>query len=355
MIKRSSEAVRRGHPDKVADQISDAILDAHLAQDPSAKVACEVLVKGNEVFVTGEISSSATVDLEQVIRPLIQEIGYCDANWGMDWKSCSIKNNITKQSAELSSLFEGGEAAGDQAIVWGYATNETEEYLPLPFVLAQKIAVAELPFKFLRPDGKVLITTIGDKIDSLVLSLQHDESVQEPAIRAQLLDFLKDFYKDALTEETVYYINQSGSFTVGGPLADAGLTGRKLMVDTYGTLGLHGGGAFSGKDATKVDRSGAMAARYIAKNIVASGIVPECSVQIVYSIGLPDPITLNIDAACETEHLTRLVLEKFPLRVPEIIDAFNLNQPIYQALSFGGAFGHNHPWEKVDVAISSPV
>lgn len=343
-----AETVLRGHPDKVADQIADAILDDYIKQDPNAQVACEVIVKANTILIAGEISSSACSLYEPMIRSLIEKIGYKDASWGMDYKTCDIQLFITEQSPEIASTLIDG--TGDQAIVYGYATDETDEFLPLPYVLAQKLAT-ELslnpPFPFLRPDGKILCCTKEGKLDKLLLSVQHDESVKVKEFDSKLIDYIHTLFPSYTTNKTQFFINPSGSFHIGGPLADTGVTGRKIMVDTYGTQAPHGGGAFSGKDPTKIDRSGAYAARYIAKNIVAKGLASKCLVEISYGIGIANPINLVIETSSNSINLNKLVQEHFPLELNDIIETFDLKRAIYTPLAFGGHFGHHSPWEKL--------
>ncbi|MCI5051546.1 MAG: methionine adenosyltransferase [Simkaniaceae bacterium] len=340
----SSEAVQHGHPDKIADAIADHILDAYLLQDPKSRVACEVLVKSNRVVIAGEITANATVDYAQIAKEVYQKVGY-------DPSGIEIQQFITEQGSELAQSM-GKNASGDQVIAYGYAVDETEELLPLTYLLAQNLAraLAINPPSCIKPDGKILCTSQGDRLALLALSLQSAPSIKNTQFKEEVEAFAKEILKNYLTQETAIYINQ---FFDGGPEIDAGLTGRKIMVDTYGTLGPHGGGGFSGKDPTKMDRAGAYAARYLAKNLVASGLLPACSVQLTYAIGIEQLLNLAIDPEpkCDLEALYKFIAKRFPLTPSAIIERFELQKPIYSSLSFGGHFTNQKmPWEQTDLA-----
>ncbi|MCH9614054.1 MAG: S-adenosylmethionine synthase [Chlamydiia bacterium] len=338
----AAEAVLRGHPDKLADQISDAILDAHLMQDPEARVALEALLKSDHILLAGEISSSASVDLDAIANQVMVDVGYQPRN---------VESFITKQSPEITeSMNQASELApGDQAIVIGYATSDTEEYLPLPYLIAQTLAIElsdHSPFEFLRPDGKVLCEVAYPEgedpyLHSVLVSLQHDDSVSEQELQVLLKKYIRGSLAKWVNEETELLINPSGSFTLGGLDIKTGVTGRKLVVDSYGPDVAHGGGALSGKDPTKIDRSGAYAARFMAKNLVAQENLHCCTVKICYAKGVVDPLCIHIDG------MVMDVKDRFPLRLGEIIEAFDLKRPIYQNLAFGGHFGRDTPWEKI--------
>ena len=381
----TSESVSEGHPDKVADQISDAILDAVLAQDPQAHVACETSVTTGLVLLFGEISTTANVDYQQVARKTIREIGYNDPDLGFDADNCAVLVALDKQSPDIAggvdeALEVRGEddsdeldqiGAGDQGLMFGFAINETPELMPLPISLAHRLMrkVAQLrkegTFPWLRPDAKAQVTVEYDdagkpkRVDTVVISTQTSPDVTNEEIReAMVNDVMKEVIPDKfLDDETKYLINPSGRFVIGGPKGDAGLTGRKIIVDTYGGYARHGGGAFSGKDATKVDRSASYAARYVAKNIVAAGLADRCEVQLAYAIGVAHPVSIMIDTAetgkVSDQLLTEAVRANFDLRPAGIIKMLDLRRPIYKQTAAYGHFGRTDvdlPWEKTDKA-----
>ena len=382
----TSESVTEGHPDKICDQISDSILDAILTNDPNARVACETSVTTGLVLVAGEITTSTYVDIPKIVRETIQGIGYTRAKYGFDAETCAVLTSIDEQSADIAlgvdQALEAREGqmsdaeieaigAGDQGLMFGFACNETKELMPLPISLAHKLSrrLTEVRkdeiLPYLRPDGKTQVTVEYDendkpvRIDTIVISTQHHpeisleqiqrnvkEHVIKPVVPANLID-----------ENTKYFINPTGRFVIGGPQGDAGLTGRKIIVDTYGGYARHGGGAFSGKDATKVDRSGAYAARYVAKNIVASGLADKCEVQLAYAIGVAQPVSIAVDTfgtgKVSEEKLVELVRNNFDLRPAGIIKMLDLRRPIYKQTAAYGHFGRNDldlPWEQVDKA-----
>lgn len=381
----TSESVSEGHPDKVADQISDAILDAVLAQDPQAHVACETSVTTGLVLLFGEISTTANVDYQQVARKTIREIGYNDPDLGFDADNCAVLVALDKQSPDIAggvdeALEVRGEddsdeldqiGAGDQGLMFGFAINETPELMPLPISLAHRLMrkVAQLrkeeTFPWLRPDAKAQVTVEYDdtgkpkRVDTVVISTQTSPDVTNEEIRVAMVhDVIKEVIPDRfLDDETKYLINPSGRFVIGGPKGDAGLTGRKIIVDTYGGYARHGGGAFSGKDATKVDRSASYAARYVAKNIVAAGLADRCEVQLAYAIGVAHPVSIMIDTAgtgkVSDQLLTEAVRANFDLRPAGIIKMLDLRRPIYKQTAAYGHFGRTDvdlPWEKADKA-----
>lgn len=381
----TSESVSEGHPDKVADQISDAILDAVLAQDPQAHVACETSVTTGLVLLFGEISTTANVDYQQVARKTIREIGYNDPDLGFDADNCAVLVALDKQSPDIAggvdeALEVRGEVgsdeldqigAGDQGLMFGFAINETPELMPLPISLAHRLMrkVAQLrkegTFPWLRPDAKAQVTVEYDdagkpkRVDTVVISTQTSPDVTNEEIRVAMVhDVIKEVIPDKfLDDETKYLINPSGRFVIGGPKGDAGLTGRKIIVDTYGGYARHGGGAFSGKDATKVDRSASYAARYVAKNIVAAGLADRCEVQLAYAIGVAHPVSIMIDTAgtgkVSDQLLTEAVRANFDLRPAGIIKMLDLRRPIYKQTAAYGHFGRTDvdlPWEKTDKA-----
>lgn len=381
----TSESVSEGHPDKVADQISDAILDAVLAQDPQAHVACETSVTTGLVLLFGEISTTANVDYQQVARKTIREIGYNDPDLGFDADNCAVLVALDKQSPDIAggvdeALEVRGEddsdeldqiGAGDQGLMFGFAINETPELMPLPISLAHRLMrkVAQLrkeeTFPWLRPDAKAQVTVEYDdtgkpkRVDTIVISTQTSPDVTNEEIRVAMVhDVIKEVIPDKfLDDETKYLINPSGRFVIGGPKGDAGLTGRKIIVDTYGGYARHGGGAFSGKDATKVDRSASYAARYVAKNIVAAGLADRCEVQLAYAIGVAHPVSIMIDTAgtgkVSDQLLTEAVRANFDLRPAGIIKMLDLRRPIYKQTAAYGHFGRTDvdlPWEKADKA-----
>lgn len=375
----TSESVTEGHPDKVADQISDAILDEIIAKDPEARVACETSVSTGLVLVTGEISTDCYVDIPKVARRTIKEIGYTRAKFGFDGETCAVLTSIDEQSSDIAqgvdqALEAKKEAeeeeigAGDQGIMFGYATNETEELMPLPITLAHKLTKRlgevrrEGSLDYLRPDGKSQVTVEYDgedpvRVDAVVVSTQHHPEVELEQIRADVIEkIIKPVVgPELLDEETTYYINPTGRFVIGGPQGDAGLTGRKIIVDTYGGTARHGGGAFSGKDPTKVDRSATYAARYVAKNIVAAGLADKCEIQLSYAIGVAHPVSVMVDTLgtnkVSENKIEELVTDVFDLRPGKIIDNLELTQPHYRQVAAYGHFGRNDldlPWERTD-------
>lgn len=384
----TSESVTEGHPDKICDQISDAILDAILEQDPEGRVACETAVSTGLVVVLGEISTSAYVDIRQIVRDTVQEIGYNRAKYGFDSETCGVITSINEQSADIAlgvdKALEAKEGqmddlatgAGDQGMMFGYACNETPELMPLPISLAHKLTKQLTAVRkdgtlaYLRPDGKSQVTIEYDgdgpikggrpvRVDTVVISTQHSPEVDLETIRGDIIEqVIKPVIDPALLDdETKIYVNPTGRFVIGGPLGDAGVTGRKIIVDTYGGYGHHGGGAFSGKDPTKVDRSGAYAARYIAKNIVAAGLADRCEVQLAYAIGVAKPVSVYVDtfgsATVAEERIVELVDQFMDLRPAAIIKNMELRRPIYKQTAAYGHFGRDDldlPWEKTDLA-----
>jgi S-adenosylmethionine synthetase len=381
MAERSlftSEAITMGHPDKVADQISDAMLDAILAEDPMARVACETLVTTGLALIAGEVTTSCYVHVQDVVRETIREIGYTDAAMGFDADTCAVLNSIHRQSTDISQGVSEGEGlhkeqgAGDQGLMFGYACNETPELMPMPITLARYL-VEELArlrqsgdLHYLRPDGKSQVTVEyvdgkPTRVDAVVVSTQHSPDVEYETIRSDMIDKLikKVIPGELLDDDTVYHINPTGRFVIGGPHGDAGLTGRKIIVDTYGGMGRHGGGAFSGKDPTKVDRSATYMARYVAKNIVAAGIADCCEVQLSYAIGVAEPTSVMVDTLgtgkIAEDTLGELVRKHFALKPQGIIESLNLRRPIYKETARHGHFGRNHPdytWERTDKAAA---
>jgi S-adenosylmethionine synthetase len=390
MAKRrlfTSESVTEGHPDKICDQISDAVLDAFLEKDPNARVACEVAVTTGLVLVAGEISSQAPyIDIPGLVRNTIKEIGYVNAEYGFDYKTCAVLSSIDEQSPEIaqavSKALEAREGkmsdeeleaigAGDQGLMFGFAVNETPELMPLPIALAHRLArrLTEVRkqgiLNYLRPDGKTQVTIEYDetgqpvRVDTIVVSTQHNPDVSQSQIHQDMIEHVvRPVVPESwLDENTKYFINPTGSFVVGGPQGDAGLTGRKIIVDTYGGYARHGGGAFSGKDPTKVDRSAAYAARYVAKNIVAAGLADKCEVQLAYAIGVARPVSISIDTfgtgKVDEEKLVQAVEQHFDLRPAGIIKMLDLRRPIYRQTAAYGHFGRTDldlPWERTDKA-----
>ncbi|MBE0503963.1 MAG: methionine adenosyltransferase [Desulfuromonadales bacterium] len=372
----TSESVSEGHPDKVADQISDAILDSILAQDPAARVACETMVTTGMAVIAGEITTTAYADIPAIVRETIREIGYTSSDMGFDADSCAVLVSIDKQSPDISMGVTAGEGmfkeqgAGDQGLMFGYACNETPELMPMPILLAHQLVskLADLrkdgTLPFLRPDSKsqVSIQYIDGKpvrIDTIVISTQHNPEVTHRQIEEQVIELVvkKVVPAHLLDEKTRYFINPTGRFVIGGPMGDCGLTGRKIIVDTYGGMGRHGGGAFSGKDPSKVDRSAAYMGRYVAKNLVAAGLCDRCEVQIAYAIGVADPVSIMVHtfgtAKVDEVRLAELVREVFDMRPRAIIEHLDLLRPIYRKTAAYGHFGRelaDFTWEKTDRA-----
>lgn len=380
----TSESVTEGHPDKLCDAVSDAVLDAMMAQDPMSRVACETCTTTGMVMVMGEITTKANVDIQKIVRDTLEEIGYTNADYGIDAKTCAVLVTLDKQSEDIAlgvdKALEAKEktmtdteldaiGAGDQGMMFGYATNETEEYMPYPIALAHKLArkLTDVrktgTLKYLRPDGKTQVTVEYDEngkpvhLNAVVLSTQHDPDVTQEQIHEDIKKYVFEpiLPKELIDENTKFFINPTGRFVVGGPHGDSGLTGRKIIVDTYGGYARHGGGAFSGKDCTKVDRSAAYAARYVAKNIVAAGLADRCEIQLSYAIGVAYPTSVMIDTfgtgKLSDEKLVDIIRENFDLRPAGIIKMLDLRRPIYKQTSAYGHFGRNDlnlPWEKTD-------
>lgn len=368
----TSESVSEGHPDKVSDQISDAILDAIITEDPHARVACETLVKTGMVIVAGEITTTAHIEYEDIIRQTVKDIGYNSSEMGFDWESCAVINALGKQSPDIAMgvdrSSEENQGAGDQGLMFGYASNETDVLMPAPITYAHRLVKRQAEVRkkgilnWLRPDAKSQVTfryedgkPVG--IDAVVLSTQHDPSIGEKDLEEAVMD---EIIKPVLPEEwlssnTKYFINPTGRFVIGGPVGDCGLTGRKIIVDTYGGMARHGGGAFSGKDPSKVDRSAAYAGRYVAKNIVAAGLAERCEIQVSYAIGVAEPTSISIETfgtgKIDDSQIEALVREHFDLRPIGMVRMLDLIQPIYQQTAAYGHFGRDDielPWEKTD-------
>ena len=360
----TSESVTEGHPDKLCDYISDSILDAYLAKDSKSRVACETVAGKGLILVTGEITSTADVDIEKVVRETIKEIGYTDENTDISYEKCQVIINISKQSPDIA-LGVDTDGAGDQGMVFGFATNETEAFLPMPIYLSHKLSkkLAEVrksgEISYLRPDGKVQVTVEYDddkpvRIDTIVVSTQHAEGVDLEQLKADIKEKVINKVIDSklLDENTKYFINPTGRFVIGGPLGDTGLTGRKIIVDTYGGFSRHGGGAFSGKDATKVDRSGSYMARFIAKNIVANGLAQKCEIQISYAIGVAEPVSIFVDTfgtgTISDDKIIEIIKNNFDLTPKGIINTLKLNEPIYRKTTNYGHFGKTElSWEQL--------
>lgn len=379
----TSESVTEGHPDKMADQISDAVLDAILEKDPMGRVACETLLTTGLVVLAGEITTNCYVDMQKLVRNVVKDIGYTRAKYGFDYETCAVVTSIHEQSPDIAMGVDAAKeakegkmndaeiekiGAGDQGLMFGYAVNETEEYMPMPIVLAHKLA-RRLSFvrknnilNYLRPDGKTQVTVEyvdgkPVKVDAVVVSTQHDAEVDQETIRKDIIEHvIKPIIPaELLTEDTIYYVNPTGRFVVGGPHGDAGLTGRKIIVDTYGGVGRHGGGAFSGKDPTKVDRSACYAARWVAKNIVAAGVADRCEVQVAYAIGVAKPVSVSVNShgtgKIDDSKIAEIVNKVFDLRPGAIIRDLDLRRPIYRQVAVYGHFGRTDidvPWERLD-------
>jgi S-adenosylmethionine synthetase len=368
----TSESVTEGHPDKIADQISDAILDACIAEDPYSRVACETLTATGLVVIAGEITTKTYVDFQKVVRGVVQSIGYDNALYGFDSNTCAVISSINKQSGDIAMGVDTG-GAGDQGMMFGYATNENDNYMPTAIDLANKLTLRLTEVRkngtipYLRPDGKSQVTVEYGadhkprRVDAVVISTQHSESVDNDTLRADILKHVIQAAVPAnlLDENTKYHINPTGRFVIGGPMGDTGLTGRKIIVDSYGGMGRHGGGAFSGKDPTKVDRSACYMARYIAKNIVAAGLADRCEVQLAYAIGVAEPVSVLVDTfgtgKIGEEKLEQLVRENFQLTPKGIIESLKLRRPIYRKTAAYGHFGRKDPdftWEATDKAAT---
>jgi S-adenosylmethionine synthetase len=365
----TSESVTEGHPDKMADQISDSVLDAVLKDDPTGRVACEVLITTGICVVSGEITTHTYVDVPRLVRSVIHDIGYCDAAMGFDSKTCGIINSIQSQSPDIAMGVDTG-GAGDQGLMFGYACDETPELMPLPIMMAHKLVrqLSEVRrakgLDFLRPDGKSQVSVEyangkPKRIDAVVVSTQHDDHISSEELRAQVKKHIIDpvVPSNMVDSATKYHINPTGRFVIGGPHGDTGLTGRKIIVDTYGGMGRHGGGAFSGKDPTKVDRSACYMARYVAKNLVAAGLATRCEVQLAYAIGVAEPVSVMVHTfgtgVVEEERLVELVREQFPLTPKGMIEHLKLRQPIYRKTAAFGHFGRTEAsftWEATDKA-----
>ncbi|MGB0956646.1 MAG: methionine adenosyltransferase [Panacagrimonas sp.] len=374
----SSESVGEGHPDKVADHCSDAILDAILEQDPTARVACETMVNTGMAVISGEITTSAVVDYTDVVRKTILDIGYNDGRMGFDGNNCAVLIALDKQSPDIAQGVDEGtgidldQGAGDQGLMYGYASNETEDLMPMPIQIAHQLTARQAQVRksgtlsFLRPDVKsqVSVRYNGNKpvgINAVVLSTQHDEDISHEALKEAVMEeIIKPILPaNMLSDKTEYFINPTGRFVIGGPVGDCGLTGRKIIVDTYGGVGRHGGGAFSGKDPSKVDRSAAYAARYVAKNVVAAGLADKCEVQLAYAIGVARPVSIHVEtfgtAHVAEETIEALIAEHFDLRPKGIVQMLNLLRPIYRQTASNGHFGRREPaftWEATDRAAA---
>ena len=365
----TSESVTEGHPDKVADQISDAILDAIIAKDPKARIDVETVIMKGTVLVTGQVTTSTYVNIPQIVRGVLRDIGFQEAKAGIDWETCGVLVSIEEQSPDIAmGVNKEDIGAGDQGMVFGYASNETPEFMPLPITLAHKLVKRLTEVRkqkildYLRPDGKSQVTVeyVNGKpkrVDTVVIAAQHEENIHREKMRADIIEkVIKPVIpENMLDNRTKFFINETGKFTIGGTLADSGLTGRKIIVDTYGGVGSHGGGCYSGKDPTKVDRSGSYMARYIAKNIVAAGLADRCQVQIAYAIGVAKPVSVMVSTygtgKRPDEDITDAVLKVFDMRPKAIIDQLQLLRPIYRKTAAYGHFGREDPdflWERTD-------
>jgi len=366
----TSESVTEGHPDKIADQISDAVLDAIIGQDPTCRVACEAIVTTGLAFVAGEITTSCYVEIPDIVRETIKQVGYTRAKYGFDYETCAVITSIHSQSPDIAMGVDTG-GAGDQGLMFGYATNETPELMPMPILLAHKITKRLTEMRkgdilpYLRPDGKSQVTVEyrdgkPTRVTTIVVSTQHSPDITLKELREDVIEkVIKPVIPPELLDEesVIYHINPTGRFVIGGPQGDTGLTGRKIIVDTYGGVGSHGGGAFSGKDPSKVDRSASYMARYIAKNLVAAGIAERCEVQLAYAIGVADPVSILVDTKqtgkIAQDKLVKLVRDHFPMTPRGIIEHLKLRRPIYKKTAAYGHFGRNEPdftWEKTDLA-----
>ena len=374
----TSESVSEGHPDKVCDQISDAILDSYLAQDPNSRVACETLIKNNTVIVAGEITSSGTPNIEEVIRNTVNEIGYDHDDLGFNGNNCEIQNLISKQSLDIAQGVNEGEGedldqgAGDQGLMFGYACSETPVLMPAPINLSHELVLKQSEVRkngvlgWLRPDAKSQVSVVYkddiktvDYVSAIVLSTQHDEDVSQDEIKAKVREEIINpiIPTEWIKEDTKIYINPTGKFVIGGPVGDCGLTGRKIIVDTYGGMARHGGGAFSGKDPSKVDRSAAYACRYVAKNIVAAGLAERCEVQVSYAIGIAEPTSITVDTLgtgnLPENEISQIVRDNFDLRPKNLINLLDLKRPIYKNTASYGHFGRENKdfsWENTDIS-----
>lgn len=364
----TSESVTEGHPDKIADQISDSVLDAIMAEDPMGRVACETLVTTGVAFVAGEITTECYVNIPKIVRSTIKEIGYTKATYGFDYETCAVITSIDEQSPDIAMGVNPG-GAGDQGLMFGYATDETEELMPLPITLAHKLTMQltktrrEEILPYLRPDGKSQVTIEYEdrkpkRIDTVVVSTQHGAEVSMRDLREDIIEkvILPILPRELLDPDNItYYVNPTGRFVIGGPQGDCGVTGRKIIVDTYGGVGSHGGGAFSGKDPTKVDRSASYQARHIAKNLVAAGVADKCEVQLAYAIGVADPVSILVDTFATgkagSDEIVKAIREVFELTPQAIIKNLDLRRPIFRKTAAYGHFGRNEPeftWEKID-------
>ena len=374
----TSESVSEGHPDKVCDQISDAILDSYLAQDPNSRVACETLIKNNTVIVAGEITSNGTPNIEEVIRNTVNEIGYNHDDLGFNGNNCEIQNLISKQSPDIAQGVNEGEGedldqgAGDQGLMFGYACSETPVLMPAPINLSHELVLKQSEVRkngelsWLRPDAKSQVSVVYkddrktvDYVSAIVLSTQHDEDISQDEIKAKVREKIINpiIPTEWIKEDTKIYINPTGKFVIGGPVGDCGLTGRKIIVDTYGGMARHGGGAFSGKDPSKVDRSAAYACRYVAKNIVASGLAERCEVQVSYAIGIAEPTSITVDTlgtgSLPENEISQIVRDNFDLRPKNLINLLDLKRPIYKNTASYGHFGRENKdfsWENTDIS-----
>jgi len=374
----TSESVSEGHPDKVCDQISDAILDSYLAQDPNSRVACETLIKNNTVIVAGEITSNGTPNIEEVIRNTVNEIGYSHDDLGFNGNNCEIQNLISKQSLDIAQGVNEGEGedldqgAGDQGLMFGYACSETSVLMPAPINLSHELVLKQSEVRkngelsWLRPDAKSQVSVVYkddrktvDYVSAIVLSTQHDEDISQDEIKAKVREKIINpiIPTEWIKEDTKIYINPTGKFVIGGPVGDCGLTGRKIIVDTYGGMARHGGGAFSGKDPSKVDRSAAYACRYVAKNIVAAGLAERCEVQVSYAIGIAEPTSITVDTlgtgSLSENEISQIVRDNFDLRPKNLINLLDLKRPIYKNTASYGHFGRENKdfsWENTDIS-----